>query len=120
MMMSIAKKIALIFPPIRKLYEFALEQANGYSEVRKNLLSTELKLSELSATHEELKKQCEMQDLQLYVMRSDLQRAAVRNEKLSKALADLQDKYDQLQKMNDLSESINSRLDAAIKLIGRI
>ncbi|MDH6594953.1 hypothetical protein M2165_004842 [Variovorax sp. TBS-050B] len=86
-MRTAAKRLALTIPPLRRLYEFAMFHAHGHTESQRQL-------HELQQTHsralEEARRQHEKLELQLYVMRSDHQRAAVRNEALSIALSELE------------------------------
>lgn len=96
-MKTVAKRLALTVPPLRRLYEFAMFHAHGHTESQRQL--HELRqthsrvLDELRTandTMEESRRQHEKLELQLYVMRSDHQRAAVRNEALSVALSELE------------------------------
>lgn len=102
-----ARRAVLIAPPIRRLHRFARQLSSDNAEYQQSLnrLSTELdavtrqleaermQLSDLSSAKEALEEQLnklilerESAELQLYVMRSDQQRAATRNESLAKLL----------------------------------
>lgn len=76
-MKQLMRQAALSIPSISRLYKFALTQSAENAEHRQLI--------------ERLRAELETSKLQLYVAGSDQQRAAVRNESLSKKLHDLED-----------------------------
>ena len=95
-MRALIKAAALRIPPVRRLYAHILEQTRREQELLRELAAAMEARDALAQQvgHEqhlihELAKAAEERDsleLQLYIMRSDLQRAAVRNQELSATL----------------------------------
>jgi Macrocin-O-methyltransferase (TylF) len=92
-MKAILRGMALRVPPMARLYNFALQQARENQERAATIAAMTSGaeshlLSELAAAAEER----DALELQLYVLRSDHQRAAVRNQELSGALRAAEDR----------------------------
>lgn len=95
-MQILIKAAALRIPPVRRLYAHILEQIRREQELLRELASVmeardvfALQVGREQHLIHELAKAAEERDsleLQLYIMRSDLQRTAVRNQELSAAL----------------------------------
>ena len=102
-MNTLLRALALTVPPIRRLYDFARQQAaeNQERACQNQAIAHELDsyrqreqhlLAELSLAAEER----DALELQLYVLRSDHQRAAVHNQELSHALHAVESRLKQL------------------------
>lgn len=116
-MKSVARKLALSLPPLRRLYDFAMLHAQGHAESQKQLAEAHSELASHTAAHASLQELHESLELQLYVMRSDLQRAAVRNEALSVALGELEAKTAQSQQIAQMCEVLTDRVNAGIAVV---
>lgn len=130
-MKSVARTLALTLPPIRRLYDFAMLHAQGHAESQKQLAESQTQLAEMrqqlvesqsqlastTASHAGLSKLHESLELQLYVMRSDLQRAAVRNESLSVALGELEAKVAQSRQIAQLCEALTERMNTGFNVV---
>lgn len=85
-MKAMFRAAALWIPPIRRLYSHSVQLAQREKELMAELATKANReqhiLSELARAADER----DALDLQLYVMRSDLQRATARNQELSAAL----------------------------------
>lgn len=105
-MKSIARKIALSLPPLRRLYDFAMLHAQGHAESQQKLIDARQQLTEVQSQLASSTTTQETLELQLYVMRSDLQRAAVRNEALSVVLGELESKVSQGRQIAELCDVV--------------
>ncbi|SAL05619.1 Mycinamicin III 3''-O-methyltransferase [Caballeronia arationis] len=130
-----ARRAALIAPPLRRLYDFArqlsadnaeykhaLHRLRGdFDAVARQLETERAQRSELSVTNATLQAQVDKltserqsTELQLYVMRSDHQRAATRNESLAKLLQEStqreKDTRSRVASMIKRERNLNSRL----------
>jgi hypothetical protein len=84
---SAARRAALRIPPVRRFYNYAQQQARENAERGAALADLRAELAgTASALELRLAGERETLELQLYVMRSDCQRAAVRNEALATSL----------------------------------
>ncbi|EUC14718.1 TylF/MycF family methyltransferase [Paraburkholderia hospita] len=79
------RRVALAIPPLRRLYEFALQQASE-NEALRQAMGSHGQLSELKAKLLAAESARESLELQLYVLNSDHQRASTRNEALAALL----------------------------------
>lgn len=123
------REFALLVPPLRRLYDFAMFHAEGHASSQKELHALKTVHAELEQRCSQMQAKQEALDLQLYVMRSDQQRTTIRNETLTAALSELESKAsrndESLQHMQQMCASIyeRSRSDAEIhyaKLAGRL
>lgn len=112
-MKTVARKFALAFPPLRRLYEFARHHADGHARCAQELQALQFRFAELEVRKNQVQGQLdaaskahESAGLQLYVMRSDLQRAAVRNETLAILLAELETQVMRNSKAEELCRKI--------------
>ena len=96
------RNAALTLPPLRRLYDFAMYHAKAHEDCRNEI-------DILRARHASEK---EVLDLQLYVMRSDQQRAAVRNESLSAALCELKAQASDYAEQTDLCVRMFERVNS--------
>lgn len=90
---SIARSAALTVPPLRRLFDYAMSQARENAERTAEVALLRGRLDQHQAEHQYQAEhqsveaaEREALELQLYVMRSDYQRAVVRNEKLAMSL----------------------------------
>jgi Macrocin-O-methyltransferase (TylF) len=104
---AIMRGVALRLPQIRQLYDFAMQQAR---ENRERAATIEALTAEHAATAEEQ----DTLELQLYVLRSDHQRAAVRNQELSRAVDAAEDRALAAEKALDVrTREFNNAVRAA-------
>lgn len=94
-----ARRAALTIPPLRRLYEFARQQASENARLVEALRQRD----QLDSTHNELEAKLsaaqsarESLELQLYVLNSDHQRASTRNEALAASLREATQREQQL------------------------
>ena len=94
-MKALMRAAALRIPPIRRLYDALLAQSRREQEVLRQLAELTAERDALPRRghdHDLLREvavaaeKIEALEIQLYILRSDLQRAAVRNRQLSAAL----------------------------------
>lgn len=109
------RKIALLLPPLRRLYDFAMLHSKGHMECQAQLQEDRTRLADTNRLLAETQQLREDLELQLYVTRSDLQRAAVRNEALSTALAELESEVklsrDTVERIETLDAQLRHGLD---------
>ena len=121
-MRTAVRKLALTVPPLRRLYEFAMFHAQGHAESQRRLQELSVvharTLEELGFANDsvaESRRQHEALELQLYVMRSDHQRAAVRNEALSVALSELETQASQNASVERLFSQLTEKITAGFQ-----
>lgn len=121
-MRTAIRKLALTVPPLRRLYDFAMLHAQGHAESQRQLQELNLAhtrvLEELRAANDsvaESRRQQDAMELQLYVMRSDHQRAAVRNEALSVALSEMETQASQNESLEQRFLELSEKMAAGFQ-----
>ncbi|MGY6156162.1 TylF/MycF/NovP-related O-methyltransferase [Paraburkholderia graminis] len=86
---TVARRAALTIPPLRRLYEFAQQQAADNTRLIEAVRQGEDSRDRVNGLEAKLaaaQSACESLELQMYVLNSDHQRASTRNEALAAAL----------------------------------
>jgi hypothetical protein len=109
---SAARRLALVLPPLRRLYAFTLRLSSENEAMARSLHEITEKYKALQEKYDVLSDESRKAELQLYVLRSDHQRAASRNESLSALLREANQQVELLQTGGAIAAKLAERIEA--------
>ena len=128
---SLARRLALSAPPMRRFYDFAITASARADEAEQLNRQLEQVNRQLAADLNAITQTREASELQLYVLRSDVQRAAERNDQLLNHIRELSEELeavrghhkeaiDRQQETQGRLEQVMANLSAAVAEAGQL